>query len=229
MQTRTLAEKTADRLMALIREEGYGAGDRLPTEKDLCAQLGVGRNTLREALKLLASRNVVTIRQGAGTYVAENPGVVDDPLGFSLVADRRKLTQDLLQIRLILEPGIAALAAQCATQADIGELEEVLLALEGAVCRQESFWELDVAYHRKIAECTHNSVMENLIPIISGGVHVFSGEVSSQEYHQTQETHRRIFEAIRRHSAFDAEMEMRYHLLYNQKRYQSEIQNSSHE
>ena len=105
----------------------------------------------------------------------------------------------------------------------------MLLALEGAVCRQESFWELDVAYHRKIAECTHNSVMENLIPIISGGVHVFSGEVSSQEYHQTQETHRRIFEAIRRHSAFDAEMEMRYHLLYNQKRYQSEIQNSSHE
>ena len=64
-QTKTLAEQVADGIMNLIQETPYKAGDKLPTEKELCESTGAGRNTVREALKILASRNVLEIRQGA--------------------------------------------------------------------------------------------------------------------------------------------------------------------
>ena len=95
-QTKTLAEQVADGIMNLIQETPYKAGDKLPTEKELCESTGAGRNTVREALKILASRNVLEIRQGAGTFVSEKQGIPDDPLGFSMVNDHVKLTKDLL-------------------------------------------------------------------------------------------------------------------------------------
>lgn len=54
-------------------------------------------------MKLLASRNIVTIRQGSGTYVASTPGMVEDPLGFTFIVDKKKLVQDLLEVRILLE------------------------------------------------------------------------------------------------------------------------------
>ena len=112
MEKQTLVEQTTQRLLEMIQREGYGPGDKLPTETELVRRLGVGRNTVREALRSLASRNVVTVRQGAGTFISEKNGVADDPLGFAMMEDPEKLTRDLLQIRVMLEPPIAALAAQ---------------------------------------------------------------------------------------------------------------------
>ena len=167
-QTKTLAEQVADGIMNLIQETPYKAGDKLPTEKDLCESTGAGRNTVREALKILASRNVLEIRQGAGTFVSEKQGIPDDPLGFSMVNDHVKLTKDLLQVRIMLEPQIAALAAQCAKENEIKELEEILEEMEAAMKKREDYSELDTKFHTKIAQCTHNIVMENLLPVICG-------------------------------------------------------------
>ena len=61
-------------------------------------------------MKLLASRNIVTIRQGSGTYIASSPGMVDDPLGFTFIGNKQKLINDLLEVRFLLEPPIAAMA-----------------------------------------------------------------------------------------------------------------------
>ena len=201
-QTKTLAEQVADGIMNLIQETPYKAGDKLPTEKELCESTGAGRNTVREALKILASRNVLEIRQGAGTFVSEKQGIPDDPLGFSMVNDHVKLTKDLLQVRIMLEPQIAALAAQCAKEHEIREL--------------------DTKFHTKIAQCTHNIVMENLLPVIGKGVAVFAKEVAQTEYDRTWISHRKIFCYIRDHKPFEAEMEMQYHLLYNTSRYEEE-------
>lgn len=62
-------------------------------------------------MKLLASRNIVTIRQGSGTYISSSPGMVDDPLGFTFIGNKQKLINDLLEVRFLLEPPIAAMAA----------------------------------------------------------------------------------------------------------------------
>ena len=211
-QTKTLAEQVADGIMNLIQETPYKAGDKLPTEKELCESTGAGRNTVREALKILASRNVLEIRQGAGTFVSEKQGIPDDPLGFSMVNDHVKLTKDLLQVRIMLEPQIAALAAQCAKEHEIRELEEILEEMEAAMKKREDYSELDTKFHTKIAQCTHNIVMENLLPVIGKGVAVFAREVAQTEYDRTWISHRKIFCYIRDHKPFEAEMEMQYHL-----------------
>ena len=221
-QTKTLAEQVADGIMNLIQETPYKAGDKLPTEKELCESTGAGRNTVREALKILASRNVLEIRQGAGTFVSEKQGIPDDPLGFSMVNDHVKLTRDLLQVRIMLEPQIAARAAQCAKEHEIKELEEILEEMEAAMKKREDYSELDTKFHTKIAQCTHNIVMENLLPVIGKGVAVFAKEVAQTEYDRTWISHRKIFCYIRDHKPFEAEMEMQYHLLYNTSRYEEE-------
>lgn len=221
-QMKTLAEQVADGIMNLIQETPYKAGDKLPTEKELCERTGAGRNTVREALKILASRNVLEIRQGAGTFVSEKQGIPDDPLGFSMVNDHVKLTKDLLQVRIMLEPQIAALAAQCAKEHEIKELEEILEEMEAAMKKREDYSELDTKFHTKIAQCTHNIVMENLLPVIGKGVAVFAREVAQTEYDRTWISHRKIFCYIRDHKPFEAEMEMQYHLLYNTSRYEEE-------
>lgn len=221
-QAKTLAEQVADGIMNLIQETPYKAGDKLPTEKELCESTGAGRNTVREALKILASRNVLEIRQGAGTFVSEKQGIPDDPLGFSMVNDHVKLTKDLLQVRIMLEPQIAALAAQCAKEHEIKELEEILEEMEAAMKKREDYSELDTKFHTKIAQCTHNIVMENLLPVIRKGVAVFAKEVAQTEYDRTWISHRKIFCYIRDHKPFEAEMEMQYHLLYNTSRYEEE-------
>ena len=221
-QPKTLAEQVADGIMNLIQETPYKAGDKLPTEKELCESTGAGRNTVREALKILASRNVLEIRQGAGTFVSEKQGIPDDPLGFSMVNDHVKLTKDLLQVRIMLEPQIAALAAQCAKEHEIKELEEILEEMEAAMKKREDYSELDTKFHTKIAQCTHNIVMENLLPVIGKGVAVFAKEVAQTEYDRTWISHRKIFCYIRDHKPFEAEMEMQYHLLYNTSRYEEE-------
>lgn len=220
---RTLAERAAGDLISLIREKHYVPGDRLPTEAELSKLLGVGRNTVREAIRILGSRNIITVRQGSGTFLSEKQGVADDPFGFSLVENRRKLTRDLIQVRLILEPPITALAAQNATEEEVESLREILLEIEGLIEKREDYAQKDVAFHEQIANCSHNSVMSNLVPVIGNGVAVFAREVQRTEYKQTLISHRAIYEAIRDGRAVDAQQAMYFHLLYNENRYLEEL------
>lgn len=222
MEKLTLAEIASQKLMNMIQEKSYGPGDKLPTEAELSEVLGVGRNTVREALRILMSRNIVTIRQGSGTFISEKNGVADDPLGFFMIEDRRKLTEDLIQVRVMLEPPIAALAAQNASEEDIRSLEEILLELEEVMGRREDYAETDSRFHVRIAQCSGNLVMTNLIPVITGGVEVFAGAVRETEYDQTLLSHRRIYEAIRDRKPVEAQQAMYFHLMYNENRFKEE-------
>lgn len=226
MEKHTLGERTAHKLLEMIQRQGYTAGDKLPTEAELGELLGVGRNTVREALRSLMSRNIVTIRQGSGTFISDKNGVADDPLGFAMIDDRRKLTEDLIQIRVMLEPPIAALAAQNATAEDIRRLEAILLELETSMMQRQDYAEKDSRFHAHIANCSHNLVMKNLVPVITDGVRVFAGAVRETEYEQTLQSHRRIYEAIRDRKPVEAQQAMYFHLMYNDNRYKGEV--SSH-
>ena len=225
MEKQTLGEITAQKLVRMIQEKGYVPGDKLPTEMELSEVLGVGRNTGREALRILMSRNIVTIRQGSGTFVSEKNGIPDDPLGFTMMEDTGKLTRDLLQVRVILEPPIAALAAQNATEEDLARLEQILDEVEALVRERKDYAEKDSQFHAQIAACSHNTVMSNLVPVITDGVRVFASAVRETEYDQTLVSHRAIFEAIRDKKAVEAQQAMYFHLMYNQNRYLME-QNS---
>lgn len=218
----TQGEKAVDGLIHLIHERNYQPGDKLPTEMELTELLGVSKNMVREALRVLVSRNIVVIRQGAGTFLSEKNGVVDDPFGFVMVRDKRKLTEDALQIRSILEPPIAALAAQNGTEEEFAELRQILMELESSMAKHELYFELDARFHQKIAECTHNMLMMNLVPVITEGIGIFAKEVSVTEYEETLKAHRKICQAIVERRSADAQQEMMYHILYNNERYRRE-------
>ena len=222
MEKQTLGEQTTRRLLNIIREEGYGPGDKLPTESELAQRLGVGRNTVREALRSLTSRNVVTVRQGAGTFISDKNGVADDPLGFLMMEDSEKLVQDLFQIRSILERPIAALAAQNAKPEEVEKLRILMEAIEDRIADREEYAQLDSQFHAQIAVCSHNMVISNLIPVITEGVRVFARAVREPEYVQTVASHRAIYRAIRDRQAVQAQEEMLYHLSYNRNRFRKE-------
>lgn len=86
---KSLSRKIADDIISFILEENLHPGDKLPNEAILCERLNVGRSSLREAMRALVSRNIVTIQQGSGTYVASSTGVADDPLGLSFIKDKK--------------------------------------------------------------------------------------------------------------------------------------------
>lgn len=222
MAKQTLVERAAAQIMEYITAHQLTAGDKLPTEPELAARLGVGRNTLREALKSLASRNVVTIRQGAGCYLSEKGGVADDPLGFAMMGDRRQLTRDLMQVRAIIEPEIAALAAQNATPEEAEGLARACAAVEADIAARRDFGASDQAFHAALARCTHNAVVCRLVPIITEGVGNFSRTVDTQEYEQTLRSHRAITRAVLEKRPWDARQAMEYHLLYNRTRFEQE-------
>lgn len=219
MQNRTLGDKAAEDLLSLIREGGYSAGEKLPNEYELSAQLGVSRNTVREAVRALASRNIVYIRQGAGTFISEKKGVADDPLGFSLIEDREKLVEDLMQIRCIIEPQISALAAQNATPQDIEILGHLCHEVEALISKGQDFTQKDMEFHAQLATCSQNIVMTNLIPVICEGVTVFASMVGEREFNQTVKSHREIFQSVKEGRSADAQQAMLFHLLYNHNRF----------
>ncbi|MFR5601982.1 MAG: FadR/GntR family transcriptional regulator [Lachnospiraceae bacterium] len=222
MEKQTLGEVAAQTLMEMIKEKGYQAGDKLPTEAELSERLGVGRNTVREALRILMSRNLVTIRQGSGTFISEKNGVADDPLGFAMVDDRRGLTRDLLQVRVMIEPELAALAAQNGTSEEIEELAVILKEMETLIREHLDYREQDSKFHEQIAICSHNMVMTTLIPVITRGVLVFADSVQETEYEQTLVSHRKIYEAIAARRPVEARQAMQFHLMYNENRYLEE-------
>ncbi|QTL99669.1 FCD domain-containing protein [Iocasia frigidifontis] len=219
MKNKTLSNRIANELMEFIREGDFSVGEKLPNEYELSSLLGVSRNTIREALRSLASRNIIDIRQGAGTFISQKKGVADDPLGFSFIEDRRKLTQDLMQIRCIIEPQIAALAAQNATLHDIEILGNLCDELEALIRKRQDFTQKDMDFHTQLATCSQNIVMSNLIPVICEGITVFSSIVAESEFEQTIKSHREIFHAVHERRAADAQQAMLFHLLYNRNRF----------
>ena len=110
-----LTDRVADEIVRSIIGQKLKPGDKLPNEFELAKTLGVGRSTLREAIKTLVSRSVVEIRRGSGTFVSARSGVSEDPLGLEFLTDKVQVATDLLELRFLVEPRLASLAAsRCA-------------------------------------------------------------------------------------------------------------------
>lgn len=85
-----LPELVAEQIEALITDEELASGDKLPNEFQMAEELNVGRGTIREAVKILVSKNVPEIQRGRGTFVCEKTGMMDDPLGLKFIKDKNK-------------------------------------------------------------------------------------------------------------------------------------------
>lgn len=213
--TKPLAEQAAEKLVNYIVDNDLKPSDKIPNEFELAQLLEVGRSTIREAIKLLISKNILEIKRGSGTFVSEKHGIVEDPLGLMFVKDRKKLAMDLLDIRFMLEPKIAAMAAKNATKEQIEELQQQCNKVAELFEQGVNHLEEDVKLHKMIAACSGNSVVENLIPIINSSV-ILSGNITFRKLkRETIETHQKIVDAIAIHDEDGAKYAMCMHLYYN--------------
>lgn len=214
-EDRPLAEQVSEKIKQYIIMNDLKDGDKMPTEPTLVEIFGVGRSTIREAVKILVSQNILNVRQGSGTYVSEEIGVISDPLGFSFIRDKNKLARDLLEVRAVIEPEVAALAAQHATEEDIQELDALYNKMETLLLNGEDYLDVDLLFHQKIAQASGNMVVPRLMPIISEAVDLFTNRTGYQLLQETLDTHKGVLEAIRSHDAVWARETMLLHIAYN--------------
>lgn len=212
-----LPELVADQIKQLISEGELSVGSKLPNEFEMAEQLQVGRGTIREAIKILVSQNIVEVRRGCGTFVCERTGIIDDPLGLWTIEDKKKLALDLCDVRMMLEPQIARKAAINASGDDIIKLKEIAELVEKNIRNNENHLEADLRFHEMLAKLSCNEVISKLIPIIQSSVSLFIIVTDSTLKEETIETHRAIVTAIENHDPDAAEEAMKTHLLANLK------------
>ena len=152
LKNKLLAEQVEDQIYHYILDTPIEPGAKLPNEFELGERFGVGRSTIREAVKLLSSKGIVEVRRGSGTYVVTTTKGLSDPLGLRSVKDKNALALDLVNVRLLLEPGIAEMAAQHATDEDIERLRRLCERVESKIHDGERYIEDDIAFHTCIAE-----------------------------------------------------------------------------
>jgi len=134
-------------------------GDLLPSEAELTASLGVGKTSIREAVKMLQAVGAVDIRQGYGTVICTEPGPdMLTPLVFQLLL-KDGTPAELLEFRQLLEPSCTLLAMRRATKEDIAKLEQTVVRLEKNIASGQQTVEDDLDFHRVILEVTRNPYM----------------------------------------------------------------------
>ena len=212
-EEKSLPQKISEDIISLILEENLQPGDKLPNETILSERLNAGRSSVREAMKLLASRNIVTIRQGSGTYIAY-------PLGFTFIGNKQKLIHDLLEVRFLLEPSIAAMAATNAEEKDIKKITALCDEVEVLLNNHEDHTQKDIEFHAAIALSSKNVVVPRLIPVINSSIPLFVETTGNTLHTETIETYREIADAIAAHDPLRAQNAMYLHLVYNRKRIQ---------
>lgn len=210
---KSLPERTADTILSMLHMENYKTGMKLPNEIQMAQRFEVSRSTVRLAEKLLKERGILEIRRGSGTFVSGKLGMPEDPLGLSLVYDKKKLVSDLLELRVLIEPRAAALAAQNAGRRDRELLFSLCEELEEAALKGKSYVQKDMEFHQAVANCSGNTVIHNLIPYIHQMLVLYDSVAGKRQVQETLREHREIAEAIAEHRGADAYTAMEFHLI----------------
>jgi len=212
---RTVVSDATALILEMIRDERLSPGERLPSERALAESLEVSRATVREAIRSLAAMNILEVRHGSGTFVAALD--IDELLRPARVALglTEQTLHDLFEVRLLLEPSAAALAAHRATEEEQAEIErcvgEAASVDPGDIVE---FLRLDAELHRLITIASHNPLLVNLLTSISAlGYESRAATVRLPRMVQrSRAEHIRIAEAILVRSPAEAEAAMRAHV-----------------
>jgi GntR family transcriptional repressor for pyruvate dehydrogenase complex len=194
-----LTDEAIDKIKQMIISGRVRPGEKLPREADLAAELGLSRNSLREAVKALTLINVLDVRQGDGTYATSlAPSLLLEALSFIVDFHRDDTVLDFLEVRRILEPAATALAAIRMPDEDRIELGKVLDAADASMPMEE-FVAADMEFHRQIAIGSRNSVLPSLVDSMSAPTtraRIWRGMTETGAQERTLGEHRAIYRAI---------------------------------
>ncbi len=150
----SLADQAADALLARLRSGEWEVGDRLPGETTLAPQLGVGRSTVREAIRRLAGIGVLATRQGSGVFVTR----LDAPSGLDVLLDGAAIDA-VIEARIAIEAEAAALAALRRTEEDLDAIRAALAIRAAHRAELVRHVETDTDFHRTVIAAAHNPVL----------------------------------------------------------------------
>lgn len=210
----SVRDRVVEHVRRLIEKRTLGPGDRLPSERDLALELGVSRPSVRSGLEALEAIGVVVSRRGAGTFIAEGPpdlGV--GPL--SLLASLHRLTAaEMFEARLVLEVGVAGLAARHASADALATMADVVSEMFASVEDPQAFLLHDVRFHRAVAAGCGNRVLAALMEMVSAQFYELRKQTidRARDLKESAEMHRRIYRAIRARDREAAQAAMTEHL-----------------
>ena len=215
IQASRLYEQIVQQIEESICKGELSEGSQLPAERDLATQFGVSRTAVREAIKALQEKGLVDAFPGRGTFVTNGTSnSMRRSLDRIIKSDEPDGWGYLVEVREILEPEIAALAAQRAEDQDIATMQEAVNVMDQAGRDAEAFIEADLDFHLALAEAAANPIVLSLIDSIVGllreqRLRIFriGGGPERGQHH-----HKRILDAIKRHDAAGARAAMQAHL-----------------
>jgi len=211
----TLTADICRKLVAHLMRGDWAEGEQIPPERQLCQHLGVGRASLREALKALEIMGMIETRLGEGTFVCQRSDFFARPLLWAITGSDVSDVRELVEARRLIEVELAGLAAERATADDLAKMEEMLASMEAAAGDRERFSDADIGFHMAIAEAGHNKILLNAILLIRNLLREWVNHaltksgVSATAYEQ----HKKIFQAIARKRPEQARQSMEAHLI----------------
>jgi GntR family transcriptional repressor for pyruvate dehydrogenase complex len=215
VQTSRLYEQIVQQIEDSIHKGALKEGEQLPAERELALQFGVSRTAVREAVKALREKGLVEAFPGKGTFITSDTSrTVRQTLDRMMKAGQSEVTPNLAEVREILEPEIAALAATRAKEENLTAMRDAFVVMEEAREDPDAFIEADLDFHLALAEAAANPLILSLIDSIVGLLreqrlrifHVEGGPERGQ-YH-----HKRILEAVEHRDSQGARDAMRAHL-----------------
>lgn len=192
----SLADAVVGRLQQQLSLGVYQPGDKLPSEPELMAQFGVGRSTIREAIRILANTGLVTVRQGSGTLVEAQRGIAE-PLQQRL---KRASADDLDEVRQLLEMKIAEKAALLRTRKDIVKMQS-LLEQRNIAARAgdtEEAITIDIRFHVAMAIASRNDILADLYRTVAEqmGRHFRQTFFNTDTFVASQHLHEQLLQSI---------------------------------
>ncbi|MFV2196678.1 FadR/GntR family transcriptional regulator [Nocardiopsis sp. LOL_012] len=201
-QDRTpVTQRAVEQVKAMIAQGEVGPGQRLPTERDLAAGLGVSRGSMREAIRALTTLGVLESRHGAGVYVtALRPSDLLETFSVLAEVSQGETLLEVLQVRRMLEPAATALAAARATPADLDRVGDLLGRIDGG---QDALGadtvSADLGFHQAIVASTGNATLAAVNEGLSSrtfNARVWAGHKEAGLAAKLREDHERIHEAL---------------------------------
>ncbi|HYZ85778.1 MAG TPA: FadR/GntR family transcriptional regulator [Bryobacteraceae bacterium] len=196
----------------LIGERALQPGGRLPAERDLAESFGVSRSSLRQALKVLEIMGVISQRVGDGTYLnSDAQKILAEPMEFLILMDAISF-HELMEARLLVEPAVAARAAERASDEEIAEIQRALRAMETA--DPVALTAHDLEFHEAIFRAAGSRVIGLMFSVVHRSLEDLMKLTSKMvKPEHTLNLHRRIFRAISRRDPEEARIRMEEHLL----------------
>ena len=209
-----ISEEIIEQVRDLITSGQVKPGDRLPGERELVQQLNVGRSTVREAIRVMESMGLLTVRAGEGTFLVAPTAEVHVDSVTKAFLQSWDNQHNFFEVRRVIEPDLAALAARRATPEQIEKMRAFLEEQEAEIRRGGNGMKADTAFHYLLAEASGNEVLVRIMDGLMGRLHEtrVSSLRTAGRPAQSLRQHRRILAAIEARDAKAAERRMLDHL-----------------